>query len=325
MRGEAMRLQNNINVFAGDTRNNAQQAEKTQQIQKNQDNEKSRTFYAGNFLAEFPLRDRIAQKKAQAQERAMKIVGDAWDADRVIDDEIRQRREHIRELQEDNKDAMESLKEFRQMEDELREGFGVAADSEEQLDLELLKRSGPGYKATDEEKERLAKISENGMTEYQRRALEIDKVASYYRGIVAANNGLAAEEDDVIQGISRERVKYHGMVDAQNQAEDVLAASRDEIAGMVVEEAKEHLDEEQEKREEQAEAIEEKREEQEEILEKREERQEELEELIEDMPVKETLDMDQTMEEVKQQVQKVLNEAKLLEEDIKGARVDANA
>ena len=36
------------------------------------------------------------------------------------------------------------------------------------------------------------------------------------------------------------------------------------------------------------------------------------------------MDMNQTIEDVKQQVQKVLNEAKLLEEDIKGAKVDLN-
>ena len=319
-----MRLQNNITVFTGDTRNDAQVRQAGRKEGNPQESGKSKTFYAGNFLEEFPLKDRIAQRKAQAQERAMKIIGDAWDGDRVIDDEIRQRQEHIRELKEDNKDAMENLKEFRQMEDDLREGFGVAADSEEQQDLELLKRSGPGYEPTEEEKERLARIRENGMTEYQSRALEIDKAASYYRKAVAANNRAAYEESEIIEGIRGERNKYHAMVDAQGQAEDVLAAARDEVIGMVAEEAKEHLDEEQEKREEQAEAIEEKREEQEEILEKREEREEELEELIEDMPVEEMADMSQTMEQVKQQVQKVLNEANLLEEDIKGAQVDLN-
>ncbi len=318
-----MNIQNNITVFAGDTRNNAQ-AEWTKKEATDSYDKESKTIYAGNFLKEFPMRERLQQKKAAAQERAMKIVGDAWDADKVIDDEIRQRQEHIRELREDNKDAMESLKEFRQMEDDLREGFGVKANSQEQLDLELLKRNGPGYKPTEEEKERLAAIRENGMTEYQCRALELDKTASHYRKIVAANNVAVAEESEVIEGIRAERNKYHGMLDAQAQAEDMLAAARDEIIGLVAEEAKEHLDEEQEKREEQAEAIEEKREEQEEILEKREEREEELEELIEDMPVKEMTDMSQTVEEVKQQVQKVLNQANLLEEDIKGTKVDLN-
>lgn len=318
-----MRVQNNITVFSGDTRNNAQ-AEWTKKEGTYSYDQKSRSVYAGNFLKEFPLREKIQQKKAEAQQRAMKIVGDAWDADKVIDNEIMQRQARIGELREDNKDAMESLKEFRQMEEDLREGYGVAADSEEQMDLELMKRNALGQKLTEEEKERLAEIRENGMTDYQTRALELDKVASYYRKVIAENNIVAAEESEVIQDIRAERNKYHPMLDAQEQAEDVLAAAREEIIGIVEEEAKEHLDEEQEEREEQAEAIEEKREEQEEILEKREEREEELDELIEDMPVEEMTDLSQTIDEVKQQIQKVLNEVNLLDEDIKGAKVDTN-
>lgn len=319
-----MRLQNNINVFAGDTRNQTQQAEENRQAQKAQENGKNKTFYAGNFLSEFPLKDRIAQRKAQAQERALKIVGDAWGTDQVLDDEIAQRQDRIQELRVDNADALESLKEFRQMEEDLRKGYGVAEDSEEQMDLELLKRNKAGYKPTEEEKERLDMIGKNGLTPYQERALEIDKVASYYRELIENNNESVYIESKVIAGIRAERVKYHGMVEAQDQAEDVLEASRNEVIGMVTEEAKDHLDEEQENREEQAEAIEEKREEQEEILKEREERQEELEELIENMPVKEMVDVNQTLEEVKQQVQKVLNEVNLLEEDIKGAKVDTS-
>ncbi len=319
-----MRVQNNITVFSGDTRNNAQ-AEWTKKEGTYSYDQKSRSVYAGNFLKEFPLREKLQQKKAEAQQRAMKIVGNAWDADKVIDNEIMQRQERIGELREDNKDAMESLKEFRQMEEDLREGYGVAADSEEQMDLELMKRNALGQKLTEEEKERLAEIRENGMTDYQTRALELDKVASYYRKVIAENNILAAEESDVIEDIRAERNKYHPMLDAQEQAEDVLAAAREEIIGIVEEEAKEHLDEEQEEREEQAEAIEEKREEQEEILEKREEKEEELEELIKDMPVEEMTDLSQTIDEIKQQIQKVLNEVNLLDEDIKGAQVDLNA
>ena len=70
-----MKVQNNITVFSGDTRNNAQLG-KTENGSAREEN--SKTFYAGNLMNEFSLRDRIQQKKAQDQERAMKIVGDAW-------------------------------------------------------------------------------------------------------------------------------------------------------------------------------------------------------------------------------------------------------
>ena len=167
-------------------------------------------------------------------------------------------------------------------------------------------------------------LTEEEPTEYQRRALALEDEAAMYRNEIAANNGKIMENSEVVKGIRKERLKSHTMLDAQKQAEDVMEAARDSVIDLVMEEAKEHLDEEQEKREEQAENIKEKKEEQEEIQEKREEREEELEELIEDMPVEEMADLDQTMEEVKQQIRKVLNEVNLTVEDIKGAQVDLN-
>ena len=250
-----MKLQNSITIFAGDTQGRVQTRQTEKADNPAQQEGKNKTFYAGDFLVEFPLKDRIEQRKAQAQERAMKIVEDAWEGDRTLDREIEERSAHIEALQEENKEAV--------------------------------KLFGPGG-----------------------------------GGTVAQNAEIISEERRIIKGIRSERLKYHTMVDAQEEAEDVVEASRDEIIGMVMEEAKEHVDEEQEKREEQAEAIQEKKEEQEEILEKREEKEEELEELTEEMPMEGTADIDQTMAEVKRQVQKVLNEVNLMEEDIKGTKVD---
>lgn len=254
-----MKLQNNITVFTKDTQQRArmQNTDGADKAEKGGQNEKNKTFYAGNFLVEFPLKDRIEQRKAQAQERAMKIVNDAWEGDRKLDREIEERRERIQELKEENQEMLEIFG---------PEDAGVFI--------------GPNLKAI-------------------------------------------AEESQIISGIKKERLKYHNMVDAQEQAEDVVESSRDDIIGMVMEEAKDHVDEEQKKREEQAEAIQEKKEEQEEILEKREEKEEELEKLMEEMPTEQSVDnIDQTMAEVKRQVQKVLNEVNLMEEDIKGSRVD---
>ena len=101
-----------------------------------------------------------------------------------------------------------------------------------------------------------------------------------------------------------------------------MEAAGDEIMGLVVEEAKDHLDEEAEERREQAQEIKEEREEQEEILEKRQERKDRLEELAESVPVEEMVSMDRLQDEVEQEVQEILNKLKLLPEDIKGTSVD---
>ena len=107
-------------------------------------------------------------------------------------------------------------------------------------------------------------------------------------------------------------------------ADEVLKAARDEILGMVIEEAKDHIDEEQENREEEAEEIKEEREEQEELLEERKENEEELEDLMEDMPIDEMADLKSTQEQIRQEVQNVVNKMHLVTEDIKGAMVDTN-
>ena len=324
-----MKVQNNIIVFAGDTRNN-KQAENADTASRNSQ-EKNKTIYAGSLLREFPLRDRIQQRRAQAQERAMKIVGDTWNGDKKIDEELNRSRERIRELQASNKDAQDSIRDLKAESEALAELYQVDPDSEEQQDLELLKKaqaaSRPfsGIKLTEEEGERLAEIQDKELTEYQTRQLEINKRVWDYQETISLTNRKIEVENAVIRGIRLERLKKDPMLEAQQEAETVMEAARDEAVGMIVDEAKEHLDEEQEEKEEEAEAIREKNEELEEIQEKRDEREEELEQLIKDMPVEEMTDLNQTVEEVKQQIQKVLNEVNLIEEDIKGAKVDLNA
>ena len=307
-----MKVQNNITVFSGDTRNNVR-AEWVNKEGTDSFDQKSRTIYVGNFLKEFPLRERIQQRRAEVQQRAMKIVLDAWDGDRQLDKEIKMREEESRELREDNKEQLENLKDVSRRMEELRESFGIDRGSEEQRELERMiqeRRSGN------------VSLSEKEPTEYQRRALLLEKEGAEYRSRIAANNGQILMNSEETKAIRRERLKSHTMVDAQVQAEDVMESLTDQVVGMVAEEAKEHLDEEQEKREEQAEKIEEKREELEEVQEKRDEREEELEEIIEDMPVEDMTNLQQTMDEVKRQVQKVLAEANMAVEDVKGAKVD---
>lgn len=308
-----MKVQNNITVFSGDTRNNAR-AEWVNKEGTDSFDQKSRTIYAGNFLKEFPLRERIQQRRAEVQQRAMKIVQDAWDGDRQLDKEIKMREEESRELREDNKEQLENLKDVSRRMEELRESFGIDRDSEEQRELERMIQECRSCSVS---------LSEKEPTEYQRRALLLENEGAEYRSRIAANNGQILMNSEETKAIRRERLKSHTMVDAQAQAEDVMESLTDQVVGMVAEEAKEHLDEEQEKREEQAEKIEEKREELEEIQEKRDEREEELEEIIEDMPVEDMTNLQQTMDEVKRQVQKVLAEANMAVEDVKGAKVDA--
>lgn len=312
-----MRLQQNITVLSGNVQKNMSR-ELTGRAEKEQravGEEKNQTIFAGDFSGGMSLQDRIQKKKDEARQRALKIVEDAWNADKELDNEIKMLRERREELREDNKSALNSLKDIARQQEDLRETYGISADSEEQQELERMLQNRREGKLS------LEDLSKEP-TEYQSRVLELDDIAAEYRAQIAENNGTIIEDSYVIEGIQKERLKHHTMEDAQAQAGEVMDALTDEITGMVMEEGKEHLDREQEKREEQAQEIKEKREEQEEIQEERREREEELEKLMEDMPMEELADMNTTLEEVKRQVQNVLNESYLNAEEIKGAKID---
>lgn len=279
-----MKVERNITVFAGDPERNCG-TEKSEKAQKEKEGKKGSVIYAGNFQGDMTVRDRIQQKKEQAQKQAMKAVRDAWDGDRAIDDDLNERREHIRELNQSNRESRDRIAELKGQQEKLKEAYGIDGDSEEQMNLE-----------------------EHIRTE---------------QDVIDQNERQVQMEAAVIRGTKLERLKYHHMADAQKEAEEIKNAAGDEIMGMLIEDAKKHVDEEQEEREEKAEEIREKKEEQEKLLEKRREDKEEWEELIEDMPVDEIMDLAETQEEIQQEVKNIMNKMALVAEDIKGAVVDA--
>ena len=241
-----MKVENRIHVLAGAVQER-EDAKELAERKSGGGKTGDCTIFAGNMQGDFALQTRIQQRKEQAQRQAMKVVSDAWDGERKIDDEIDTRKEHIKELQQDKKEE--------------------GADQ-----------------------------------------LQIDKQI--------------IEENAIIRGIREEKRKTHPMVEAQETADDIIEASQDDVINMVMQDAKTHLDEEQEKREEEAEKIEEEREEQEELLEERKEEEEELEDLIKDMPVDKAAELENVTAEVKRQINNMLSEMGLAVEDIKGSQVD---
>ena len=333
-----MRIQNNITIFTGDTQNNAQ-ADKTKNENNAAQDGRNKTIYAGNFLKELSLRDSIQQRREQAKERALKIVSDAWNGDREIDKEISRSEERIKKLKESYKELQDMRSAMKPEEEEYKQEQTVfTEDSEEAKFMEkaYIAKMFPWAEVefTEEEAKRVEEMDVDQVAGYMSSRMEAKTAAWKPAGTVSAKDeidrlmyelGREIEmENAVIRGIRGEKRKNHTMVDAQKQAEDVMAASRDEIIGMVTEDAKEHIDEEKEKKEQEAEAIKEKKEEQEKILEERKEREKELEKLVEDMPIEEAADRKNIQTEVRQQVQDIVNKMHLVAEDIKGAVVDAN-
>lgn len=312
------------------------------EVQKNR-----KTFFAGDTnLANDP----VAQKRKEAQEKAWKVVKNAWDNDDSVDKSIQSRKDHYSEMEQKKIAAEKELTVIGKEEASLKEDYGVSDDSPEQKDLELLKKrqdieNGVLHESlTQEEAERIAEIEENGLTEYQKRALEWNDRAGKFRKEVSDCERQMKDAVSDIKSIEQERLKSNPMLDAKKAADAIIDAANQEIIGMLVEEAKEHIDEKieeaEEKAKEKAEEKEEKEEQLEEIQEMRALQQAVIEgtkEAVEEAEAKRRendapdIELTDIMELAKptgqtEDVQKSLTDIKnsmnLLEADLKGIKVD---
>ena len=279
-----MKIGETITLYAG-----AQPAHSRAAENDAKEQEKRKTLFAGELNQNNTLQDRIAQRREQARREAMKAVGDAFAGRQKVDEITDESRAHLEELK---------------------------------ADQERLKEEAAGVSGRQERLETAVAAGESGQEEDLAHTASLSEEETVYRDKMAENQGKIMGENASIRGTKRELLKDKSMVKAWNQADSIMEAAGDEIMGLVVEEAKDHLDEEAEERREQAQEIKEEREEQEEILEKRQERKDRLEELAESVPVEEMVSMDRLQDEVEQEVQEILNKLKLLPEDIKGTSVD---
>ena len=273
--------------------------------------------------------DPIAAKKEGARKKAMKIVGDAFANELKIDDDLNARRERIKSLQKDMGDANRAISEIEDSRAALRESYGVDENSQEEQDLRLLEKGarakmpGSGIVMTYDELKQIREIKANGLSEYQERSLEmLDYEASYVASAYEAKQEIMVE-NRIISATELERLKSHAMADAQKQVDDVMDEASREIVGMLVGEAKDHIDEEAEK-EEKAQAEKEKEEELQERIDAVKEKKKEEEELTEEI-LDEVAKVTSTMTDVnaaQQEIKEMMNKMKLIEDDIKGAAVD---
>ena len=171
--------------------------------------------------------DTIALKKAQAQKKAMKILGDAFAGDSKIDDDMSERREKIKSLTQELADRKKEIKDM------------------EDTKASLLEQ---GY---DENSDEVRQLSE-GLKEYSKQAMDTE-------------NELTAE-NAVIRQTKIERLKSNPMGEARDQADAVMDAANDEIMGLLIAEGRDYIDEKQEEEKKKAEAAQEKKQELEEKL-----------------------------------------------------------
>lgn len=286
-----------------------------------------KTIFAGGLKK---VLDPIQQKREQAQKQAMKIVGDTWGNDQKLDDDLDNRREKVKECKEKIGAANDELLEIKNRRIQLRKDMGIVEDSEEEQDLKLLEKEIDSYKSgsnihlTKEERERIAQIKAKGLTGYQERSLAMKNGGALYETEINEASQVMQGENAAIKSIELERLKKDPMVGAQKAKDEILEQASDQIVGMLMEEAKDKIDEEMEEKKDAAEKAEEKKEEEEERAEKQDEKKVKEERLRDQIKASTELmtKSDELLDDVQKEVKKILDEMKLLEEDLKGAAVD---
>ncbi len=269
----------NYSVFMGEDRIQSRHAAKKDAKQKRN----GKAIDARGIAA---ATDPVAAKRAQAQKKAMKILGDAFAGESKIDDDMSERREKIKSLTQEIADRKQDIK-------------GL-----EDAKAALLEQGA------DENSEEVRQLSEG--------------ISAYNKQVMDAENELTSE-NAVIRQTKIERLKSNPMGEARDQADAVMAAAGDEIMGMLIAEGREHIDRKQEEEKKKAEAAEEKKQEQEAKLEAKKEDREEQKKLTENI-VEASRELNggakDSVARAQQEIRDMMNRLKLVEADVKGATVD---
>ena len=282
-----MKITENTRLYIG---SNVEQSMESQ-AGKSVQTDKVRLF-AGNIVMQNPLDAQIAEKRATAMEKAKKLIGDVFAAEKSVDDDLAERANRIKESEQAIVSANKELAKFEEEKEKLKEQYGITGEETE----EMLP------------------------TEYKMQRDELTRYGEPQRQVINDAKKVIEEERKVIAAITVERLKTDPMVGATEQAEELLASAEEEISGMVMDTAVENLKEQAEEAKEKQEAEEEKAELEEAKRKEREERRKEAE--LSEVPVQELLNLEQVRGELKQEVDNMLTEMKLLAEDIKGSMVD---
>lgn len=266
----------------------------------------------------------IEQRRALARKQATKLLRDQFARDNEVTEQMNELRARNEEIGEELTVLEEQRRGYAEEQEALREKYGVDPNSQEEKDLELLRKANNHFAKegnlavlSQEEVERLANMGE--LTEYQQRFLEYDKVIEHIDSektkLTNERIGNTSSIRSTKQAILESGGK--GIRDAKKAAESVLQAASDEIIGMLWEDARKHVEEEMEKLVEAAKEQAEKKEEEEEKLEAVKEKEEEQQELTEAIQ-----ESTSEQEKLQDEIKKIMKEAELLQEDLKGIVVD---
>lgn len=316
---------------------NAGQTVNVNTVSNNISDQKGRkTFFAGdtNISANESI---IASKRKLAQKQAMKLIEDAWQRDNEKSDSIKKMGDKISSNKESIMQSNSKLKDLEESKEALREKYGIAADSDEQKDLLLLEKYQDrknGLKTepfTKEEIARLKELQDIPRTEYQNKVLEVNDVVDELKmDIVKKSNENIGLGESILEA-NTDLTASQNMQNAKLASDKIMEALSDEIKNLILNEAKEHIEEKMAEEKEKAEKLEEEKEEKEEKIEEAREKRKEQEALIEadieasrlEQEVKVDADYSGN-DSLQKDIKKIIQDNNLLDDDLKGIKIDFN-
>lgn len=303
---------------------------------RGQEEQPSMTINAKDLHLGSDTESMVAGKKHFAQQQAMKLIADAYKMDEAESKNIQNMKDKIGELNDEVHKRNEKVAFLEERKATLKEEYGIGDDEQQQKDLELLEKyqknkGGFGYEEfSEEEIARLKELEDTPLSEYQKKALYFD----YEKDQLESENWDAKVKMlQLTQNMTDAKIdlnKVNDMGNAEDAAEEILAASNDEILGLLFEDGKKNIDEQEEKREEVQEEKEKEAAEQEEKLKAAREKREEQEEIIEgeievsQMEIGLGVSKDETshVAEAQQHINRLMKQNNLINEDLKGIEID---
>jgi hypothetical protein len=297
--------------------------------QKKETKESKNSLYAGN-LNMMQRQNDLASKKAQTQKQAIKSVMDQYKNDAKVDQGIEDRQEHQTQLTNDAKQYQEQIDSIDGTQKKIKDAYGITDDSKEEKDLNILRKSvDPDQTLSDDEMEQLKNMGP--LTEYQTDSLKLDAAKNVFQIRIKSANSQIAGEHMAIESIKLEMVKSHPMVDAQKAAAEIMQKAIKDAVGTLMNQAKDDIDADFEKKKEEVQKQEEKKAEEEKKKEAMKSKDDQSGNVAQNQETQNTK-ADNTMNDVQAadtqqdkiqiEVKKVVKKMNMLEEDVKGVAVD---
>lgn len=309
-------------------------------------------IYAGNLKIKSNIENAIDQKRQNARNQAMRLIRDAWTGDEKalqnLDEMNQSKAESLSKMHE----YEAGLKEIEENKKKVQEEYGIDKESQEQRDLELLEKyqnyvnGSRAEQFSKEDIQRLKELENKPWSEYQSKVLQLNASTGTLQKLRDEQKEVVRAASEAITDAKIEQLKSQDMAKAQDAAESIMDASDDEIIGVLVGDAVEHIDEVQEEAQEKAEEAQEKKDEHQEKLdktkEKKNDQQERVEEVREDRKNQQkilegvaavdqfaaNMTMEQksagSIEDAQKHIQRILQDNNLVNEDLKGIKIDFN-